>query len=228
MRKRSRFVIALVLTLAAVIMPYGAFREGFLLNVVDFAVLMISGSSLLMFGAAGGIIWKAITEKSEQVPADMKSLPLPEVATSTSKTVELLECGIEPDKQIFHLGESLWFRIRFRGTLRHGYRAAQATFSNGDILPIYDDKTLRGFYGNGTLNRRGEFDEKWQWAIPRERNHIGHCRILIAVITEIKPIGLLMRLKRWWLLWQSPHRIDLAKPKREAVDGKYLKIELIE
>src|SRR5207244_5226233 len=102
------------------------------------------------------------------------SLPLPEVATSTSKTVELLECGIEPDKQIFHLGESLWFRIRFRGTLRHGYRAAQATFSNGDILPIYDDKTLRGFYGNGTLNRRGEFDEKWQWAIPRERNHIGH------------------------------------------------------
>ena len=143
MRKRSRFVIALVLTLAAVIMPYGAFREGFLLNVVDFAVLMISGSSLLMFGAAGGIIWKAITEKSEQVQADMKSLPLPEVATSTSKTVELLECGIEPDKQIFHLGESLWFRIRFRGTLRHGYRAAQATFSNGDILPIYDDKTLR-------------------------------------------------------------------------------------
>jgi len=143
MRKRSRFVIALVLILAAVIMPYGAFREGFLLNVVDFAVLMISGSSLLMFGAAGGIIWKAITEKSEQVPADMKSLPLPEVATSTSKTVELLECGIEPDKQIFHLGESLWFRIRFRGTLRHGYRAAQATFSNGDILPIYDDKTLR-------------------------------------------------------------------------------------
>src|SRR2546430_4646517 len=76
MRKRSRFVIALVLTLAAVIMPYGAVREGFLLNVVDFAVLMISGSSLLMFGAAGGIIWKTITEKSEQVQADMKSLPL--------------------------------------------------------------------------------------------------------------------------------------------------------
>src|SRR2546430_3889000 len=143
MRKRSRFVIALVLTLAAVIMPYGTFREGFLLNVVDFAVLMISGSSLLMFGAAGGIIWKVITEKSEQVQTDIKSLPLPEVASSTSKTVELLECGIEPDKQIFHRGESLWFRIRFSGTLRHGYRAAQATSSNGDILPIYDDKTLR-------------------------------------------------------------------------------------
>src|SRR5436309_2402450 len=212
MQKRSRLVIALVLILAAVIMPYGTFREGFLLNVVDFAVLMISGSSLLMFGAAGGIIWKVITEKSEQVQTDIKSLPLREVATSTSKTVELLECGIEPDKQIFHLGESLWLRIRFRGKLRHGFRAAQATFSNGDILPIYDEKTFRGFYGNGTLNGRLEFDEKWQWVIPRQPNHIGDCRLFIAPITEIQPVGLLMRLKRWWLLWQSPHRIDLAKP----------------
>lgn len=118
-------------------------------------------------------------------------------------------------------------RMRFEGTLKQGYRAALATFSDKTVESIYDLTTLPDVYARGSLDGNVSFDEQWPWRIPLNAP-LGRCELFVAPCTLTKDVPFNLKVKRFPLrIWNS-NRIDLAKPMRQAVTGETLVIELVE
>lgn len=192
-----------------------------------FAILLPSLSFAITLALRGEVrnplAWSEYT-KSKTVPPELVPTAQP---SSLSSSVKLFEPSILPDKIIFHRGEYLLIRMRFEGTLKQGYRAALATFSDKTVEPIYDLTTLPDIYAKGNLDGHVSFDEQWPWRVPPNAP-IGRCELFIAPCTLTKDVPLNLKVRRYPLRLRNPHRIDLAKPGRQAVIGRTLAIELAE
>ncbi len=183
-------------------------------------VLIVKGST-----KRDGHIGRLLLGYEELITKPLESTPTIQPASNSS--VEMFQVSILPDRTIFHRGQFLLLRMRFKGRLTEGYRAANVTFSDKTFAGSYDLTTLPNLYAKGTLDGPQDFDEQWPWRVP-DNAPLGRCELFIAPCTMVQDVGLNLKLRRSLHRLRNPRRIDLAKPVRQAVRGETIVITLVE
>lgn len=228
--KAIRLVGALSLLLVGIGMGVFLYFDKALIQDLYSLILVFLGSAVTL--VVQMVLWpgrflpkKPTMDYQKLMTAPLESTPTIQAASNSS--VELFQVSILPNRTIFHRGQFLLLRMRFKGRLTEGYRAATATFSDKTFAPIYDLTTLPDVYAKGTLDGPQDFDEQWPWRVP-DNAPIGPCELFIAPCTMVQDVGVNLKLRRSWLHFRNRRRIDLAKPIRQAVRGETLVITLVE
>ena len=233
MEKRSGRVVGCLLALVLILVTYILQIQKdieLLANFTDiylFAILLPTLSIAINLIVKGEVKYLFAGSESPRLRTSPSEFAPTPQSGSLNSSVKVFESGIIPDKTIFHRGDWILFRMRFEGTLKEGYRAALATYSDKTNDPIYDLTTLPDIYAKGTLDGYVSFDEQWPWRIPPNAP-IGRCELFIAPCTLVKNVPLNLRLRRYPLRLLNSRRIDLAKPNRQAVVGQTKVITLVE
>ena len=140
---------------------------------------------------------------------------------------EIFESEVLPHQKIFHRGDPVLFRARFKGKLTHGYLATHIKKRDETFAGAFDYTTLANpATGKGKLNGEVNLESRWSWAIPTDCK-TGPCGFFIYAANHFPISSLWVRIKVWGLHALSPHRTDLAKATNMAIVGNWETVEVV-
>jgi len=202
--------------------------KAFVETLYEIFILVIGGLGAI---ALQLIIWpERFLSKSAQL-TNPPILTIEQKPTENLKPLpegEIFESEVLPHQKVFHRGDPVLFRARFKGKLTDGYLATYIKKPDGTFLAIYDYSTVvNPLSGKGRLNGEVDLESRWSWVIPTDCKP-GRCAFFIHPGNHFPPTSLWVRIKAFGLHIIGPSRTDLAKGTNQAVAGKWETVEVVE